>query len=202
MAKKKRSYRRRYRRYRAVRWAQYNVFRTKCEWSSIISFPENDGQPVITGAGVNGQDVSFISLSELLKKYPKNDSLRSMFSYVTITGVRVEVIPHSLNTATSLTQQYPVAFAYVSGTNNNPDNITFNDLQSVNSSIILDPSNRQTRYWPLKGAQFDLKLAADTNASAAGVFKILSLANGQYSKTPGWNVKITLYCYWRYAKYL
>lgn len=81
-------------------------------------------------------------------------------------------------------------------------NANYSDLVCVNTSLILDPSNRQSRYFSTKGGSWDLKAAGDINTVGAGTMIVRAMNDGAYTTSPGWNVKVTLYVYWRYAKVL
>lgn len=127
----------------------------------------------------------------------------SMFGYCKVTGIKVEVIPHSNNVSVAgLSNQTPVVLAFFIGDSGEHANANYSDLVCVNTSLILDPSNRQSRYFSTKGGSWDLKAAGDINTVGAGTMIVRAMNDGAYTTSPGWNVKVTLYVYWRYAKVL
>ena len=199
-AARRRRVRRRLRRYRNV-WNEYNVLRTKCEYSTPLLFPGEAGQPYFHNTTNNNR--SWITFPQMMEAYGKNTMLREMFGYCKITGIKVEVIPHSNNMSVAgLSNQTPVCLAFLMGVSAENANAAYADLIMVNTSMIVDPTNRQSRYYSLKGAAWDLKGANDNNLIAAGTMIVRAMNAGAFNVSPGWNIKITLYCYWRYAKVL
>lgn len=193
--------RRRYPRYRNVsRWSQYNTLRTKCEYSTTLTFPDgqNPGQPYF--ANTENGNRKWINFADMMRRYGKNSQLREMFSWVSLSGVKLEVIPHSLNVAANISTQTPVCIAILPGVNGDEANATYSDIICINTSLILDPTSRQSRYWSWRGGQFDMKVAGDQSALTSGQMIVRSMFDGNYTSTNGWNVKVTLYLYWRYAK--
>lgn len=197
-AARRRRYRRRFRRYRNI-WNEYNVLRTKCEYSSPVLFPANDGQPYFTNTTNNNR--SWITIPQMLVRYARNNNLREMFGYCKVTGIKLESIPHSNNLSVDgLSNQTPVCVALLMGTSDENAAMTYDDLIIVNTGMILDPTQRKSKYFSAKGGQFDLKIAADTGNICAGTLMVRSMNAGKFAVSPGWNIKVTLYCYWRYAK--
>lgn len=198
-AARRRRYRRRaFRRYRSV-WSDYNVLRTKCEYSTPVLFPTGDGQPYFTNTVNNNR--SYITIAQMMDRYARNNNLREMFGFCKITGFKIEAIPHSNNLSVDgLSNQTPVCVAMLMGTSDVNAAVTYPDLVIVNTGMVLDPTSRKVKYFSAKGSQWDLKLAADTNSIGAGTLLVRSMNDGKFSVSPGWNIKVTLYCYWRYAK--
>lgn len=198
MAAKRRRYRRRFRRYRSI-WSDYNVLRTKCEYSTPVLFPTGDGQPYFTNTVNNNR--SYITVPQMMEKYARNNNLRDMFAFCKVTGFKIEAIPHSNNLSVDgLSNQTPVCVAMLIGSNDQNAGLTYPDLVIINTSMILDPTSRKIKYFSTKGDQFDLKLSSNENSMCAGTLLVRSMNDGKFSVSPGWNVKVTLYCYWRYAK--
>ena len=195
MVKKKEKKNRQLKRTKSLSWYQYNTFRTKIEYYTQIVFPENKGDVYFSEA-----NVSWKNFASMINASTHGDTLRSMFSYLIVNGVKVEVIPFSTNTTLVLGDQIPVVLAFVAGTANNPTAYNFNDLNQLNTSFMLDPVNKEEKYFSFRGATRDLKLTADNNAGGTGGMKVI--ANGQASNMTGnqWNMKVTLYVYWRFAK--
>lgn len=200
-AVRKRRYRRKLvRRYKNM-WNEYNVLRTKCEYTTPLLFPTNAGQPYFHNTTNNNR--KWITFPQMMELYGKNTILREMFGYCKISGVKIEVLPHSNNVSVAgLSNQTPVVIAFLMGVSAENANAAYADLIMVNTSIIADPSNRQSRYFSTKGAAWDLKGAADNNLIGAGTMIVRSMNDGAFNVSPGWNIKVTLYCYWRYAKVL
>lgn len=182
------------------RWHQYNVLRTKCEYVTQLLYPADQaGQPYLNNT--TGGNRSYISIPEMMATYNRNTQLRSMFAYCMVSGFKIEVTPHSNNvSAAGISNQSPVCLALLPGTNGANAGLTFNDLSVVNTGMVLDSTQRQSRYWSWRGGQFDMKLAADNDAIAAGTLLVRSVTNGVYTQSPSWNVRVTLYVVWRYAK--
>ena len=142
-ARRKRA-RRRFRRYKSL-WSEYNVFRTKCEYSTPLLYPNEAGQPYFTNTNNNNR--KYITFPEMMAKYKNNTALREMFGYCKITGIKVEVIPHSNNVSvTGISNQTPVVLAFLMGVSAENQNASYSDLVCVNTSLILDPSNRQSYF--------------------------------------------------------
>ena len=195
MVKKKEKKNRPWKRTKSLTWYQYNTFRTKIEYYTQIVFPENKGDVYFSEA-----NVSWKNFTSMINASTHGDTLRSMFAYLIVNGVKVEVIPFSTNTTLVLGDQVPVVLAFIPGTSINPTAYNFNDLNQINTSLMLDPVNKEEKYFSFRGATRDLKLAADNNAGGTGGMKVI--ANGQASNMTGnqWNMKVTLYVYWRFAK--
>lgn len=197
-ARKYRRRRRAFRRYRNI-WSEYNVLRTKCEYTSPLLFPNESGQPYFSNSPSNNR--RYLTFAEMMDRYARNNNLREMFGYVKVTGVRLEVIPHSNNlSVTGLSNQTPVCIAILFGTSAENAGADYNDVVTCNTAVIADPVTRIARYFSAKGGSWDLKVASDATAIGAGTLIVRAMNNGAYSASPGWNVKVTLYCYWRYAK--
>ena len=187
---------RRFRRYKNIKWYQYNTFRTKMEYYTQITYPNNQAGDISFIAANN----SWINLATIINGTPNGDTLRQMFSYLIVTGVRIETQPFSTNTTLVMAQQAPVCLAFVVGTNNDPQALNFNDISQINTSMLLDPLTRQVKYFSFRGATKDLKLTADNNAGGTGGFKVIGRGQARSDGGPAWNMKATLYVYWRYAK--
>lgn len=193
--------RRRYPRYRGVsRWSQYNTLRTKCEYSTTLQFPNGQqaGQPYFQNTPNNNR--SWINFAVMMQRYAKNDALREMFAWVSVSGIKIETVPHSTNISTNLGNQSTVCLAVLPGVNDEQNAMTYNELIAVNTSLLLDPMQRQSRYWSWRGGQFDMKVSADQGALTAGQMVCRAMYDGIYTQTNAWTVKVTLYLYWRYAK--
>ena len=185
---------------RISRWSQYNTLRTKCEYTTTLTFPntQNPGQPYFSNT--EGGNRNWINFADMMKKYAKNDQLREMFAWVSVTGVKLEALPHSVNVGANVATQTPVTLAILPGVNGQEQNMTYDQLVCVNTSILLDPTQRQSRYWSWRGGQFDMKVAGDSSALTSGQLVVRSMFDGVYASTNGWNIKVTLYLYWRYTK--
>lgn len=182
------------------KWLQYNVLRAKLEWYCQIKFPQEAGQPVLAwGAGENDY-APYRTINNIMYATSAGNRLRDMFAYGSISGIKLEIMPHSNHHSTGISYQYPVVVAYLPGVYENQAGATFNEIAALNTSLMLDPLNRQSRYFSSRGASFDLKITQPDNSLLNGQLIVRALVNGTVSVSPAWNMKVTLYAYFRYAK--
>lgn len=214
-----------YKRYKSV---SMNYFKVKMEYCDRIIFPEMTplaqnaqiyGGPAKykTRALLNQEEPYKITLQYVLDQYMYTNSLRSIFAYYKITGIRVELIPESRNigmysTYEAQDQKYAVPypmifFSYRSGSN---DLQTVAECRANNQSIVLDPCKKISRYWRVFGATSTF---VTTGSAFTGAFSIRNeyptADDAQsrqtrslmvYELQPSWQVKISVYYLYKYSR--
>ena len=187
-----------YRRWRRSKWLQYNTLRTKMEYFSQIAFPQGQG-PVhfVT------ENATSVTLGTMLNNSSGGTHLKEYFAYCTITGIRLDIVPHANNSDAFATNVSPVLLCYVPGMNQiDTGNTDFLKLLACDTALQLDPTLRQTRYFSLRGATQNLSIAQGAESGPAGLLCLKCPENSDYDSSPSWNMKVTLYVYWRYTKFL
>ena len=222
-----RKFRRRYgyKRYKSV---SMNYFKVKMEYCDRIIFPEMT--PLANNAKIYGGPAKFktrallpndepykITLQSVLDQYMYTNSLKAIFAYYKLTGIRVELIPESRNTGIYTTYEaqdakyvvpYPmIFFSYRSGTND-AQNVA--DCRANNQSIVLDPCRKISRYWRVYGTTSTF---VATGSAFSGAFSIRNEypqgADADSSQTrglmvyelqPSWQVKISVYYLYKYSR--
>lgn len=185
------TYRRRY--YRRYRRISSNYFRVKAEASGVITWPTNIGQPIMKIAGVESPYVTF---NQLLTATTYLESLQNMFSFYRINGVLIETVPHAKNIAgtSGVTGQSPTFIAPRAASDNA---ISYADLKSINSAILLNPCQQQRKYTKFYGYYGDY---LSTSSAPAGVVAVGALENSTNSAGPKWDFKVTFYLTYKKSK--
>lgn len=227
---KRRYYRRYYRRYKSV---STNYFRVKTEFNDRITFVSYE--PLSQNAKNNGGYAFFktrenqvgadqrrvVNLGDMLQQYAYTQVLQGLFSYYRPTGIRIEVVPEARNSTIDSTffqvvgdQQvkweipYPQVMVSYRAGSNAAQNLT--EVRSNNQSIVLNPSEKITRYWKIHGGT---TAYAASSSSFAGAFTIQNAypadnteasANIRglmvYQLQPSWSIKISVYYLYKYSK--
>lgn len=222
-----RKFRRRYgyKRYKSV---SMNYFKVKMEYCDRIIFSEMT--PLANNAKMYGGPAKFktrallaneepfkVTLQYVLDQYMYTNSLKAIFAYYKLTGIRVEIIPESRNSGLYSTYEaqdakfgipYPmIFFSYRSGTN---DLQTVADCRANNQSIVLDPGRKVSRYWRVYGTTSTF---VSTGSAFSGAFSIRNeYPQGEdagsaqtrslmvYELQPSWQVKISVYYLYKYSR--
>ena len=101
-----------------------------------------------TRENLTGEEPFKVSLQYILDQYMYTNSLAAIFAYYKLTGIRVEIVPESRNSALSSVEEvnndkwtipYPmVFFSYRSG---NDSLQTVAECRSNSQSIVLNPNH-------------------------------------------------------------
>ena len=193
--KKNYYYRKRFRRYKGI--TQY--FKARAEFVDTILFPGQDGGApfFLSRANDVGLNRSLLTNQQVLEGYTFSVSLAGIFSYYKITGIGIEVIPSARNS--SINQpgaQNPVVYLSYRAGNNTI--MTLAEIKCINQTLILDPNNRQRRYWrpgPFADGEY-----ANTLGVFSGAFSLIASTNGQYEQQPSWQIRIMFYFLYKGSK--
>ena len=193
---RRRRYRRYFRRYKQVGAQQY--FRVKAEFVDAIRFPDDIGQPLFLSkiAQQIAADRSVLTNQNCLTGYTYAIMLSGIFSFYKIAGIRVEVIPDSRNN--SLDPANAPRAAYLSYRSGDNAIQTFDQVKANNLSILLDPLQRQVRYW-----RSSALMAGDyavTTSSFNGGFTAAAQNNGAFGEQPSWHIRISFYFLYKGSK--
>ena len=214
-----------YRRFKSV---SMNYFKVKMEYTDRIIFAQNVpgsgpgsiyGGPAkfATRVSMTGEEPFKVSLQYVLDQYMYTNSLAAIFAYYKLTGIRVELVPESRNSALSSIEEienekytipYPmVFFSYRSGNNSLQ---TVAECRSNNQSIVLNPNQKVSRYWRVYGTTSTF---ITTGTSFSGAFTVRNeypTGEDAQSKTtrslmvyafqPSWQVKISVYYLYKYSR--
>lgn len=153
-----------------------------------------DGQPVIH---INGQvDGAHKTFGELLANTTYINMLAGMFSFYRMTGISIETIPDSSNIGGNkiIDNNSPIFIGCRAGAN---DLMTFAELKSINSAIMLDPINRQRKYTKFYGYYGDW---INTVGAPTGAVSVASLDNNILANSNTWTVKFTMYLLYKKSK--
>lgn len=223
-----RKYKRKTYGYRRFKSVSMNYFKVKMEYTDRICFaffvPGSNGAiskggPAMfkTRENLTGEEPFKVSLQYILDQYMYTNSLAAIFAYYKLTGIRVEIVPESRNSALSSVEEvneqkwtipYPmVFFSYRSGNNSLQ---TVAECRSNNQSIVLNPNQKVSRYWRVYGTTSTF---ITTGTSFAGAFTVrneyptgdLDNAKAQralmvYAFQPSWQVKISAYYLYKYSR--
>ena len=206
-------------------------FRVKVEYNDRIVFTTAAGAGT-EQAQVYGGPAMFLSretmggdnrftcnLGVIMQSYTYYNTLRGLFSYYKLTGIKVEIVPESRNSALPSTIRmeevyynlpYPqIMFSYRGGSNNSQ---TLSEVKANNQSILLNSNQRVSRYWRVYGMTTSY-LATEENSFFAGAFTIRNeypigdTANDRrvrsfmvYNQMPSFQVKINCYYIYKYSK--
>lgn len=229
--KKRRYYRKTFRRYKGI---SSNYFRIKAEFNDRIVFPSFE--PLTQNARNGGGYAYFktrenqstytnrqiVNLGDIMAQYAYTQILAGLFSYYRPTGIRVEIVPEARNSSIDsvffqprgdqdpLKYEVPypqVMFSYRAGDTSLQ---TLAEVRANNQSIMLNPSEKVTRYWRIYGTT---TAYVSTNATFTGAFSIQNaFPSGSteeeaatrglmvYQLQPSWSVKISVYYLYKYSK--
>ena len=214
-----------YRRFKSV---SMNYFKVKMEYTDRIIFVQHVpgsepgalyGGPArfLTREGANGEDPFKVSLQFILDQYMYTNSLAAIFAYYKLTGIRVEVVPESRNSALSSVEEinnekytvpYPLVYLSFRAGNNSLQNVS--ECRSNNQSIVLNANQKVSRYWRVYGVTSTF---ITTGTSFSGAFSVRNeypTGSDAQSKTtrslmvyafqPSWQVKISAYYLYKYSR--
>ena len=198
MAKTTRKYRYRknnyFRRYRQL--ASRNYFKVKAEFYDRIIFPNGStGQPVFVSKEADGTlaNRSVLTTTNIFTGYSYAQVLSGLFSYYKILSVAIELIP-KYNTGDTIANGRTVFLGFKMGSN---DALTIQEIKALNQNLVLDPRNRQRRYWKVYNTQ---GLWNPTDAISNGCITIQADDVGTKDTQHQWDIKVTLYLLYKYSK--
>lgn len=177
---RRRRYYRRYRRYRSLT-NQY--FRTRVEGVYTIAFPSQAGAPVF--AETEDTTIDFFTIFNNSQYY---GALTTMFGYMKIYGISMEVTPGPTNYKGTATIGAKTLVGFRFG-NDGP--VSYHQLVANNNSILLGVDTAKRKYVSTMGATDWLN--SNSSNSGFGVFAVASSVNGTLSNQPTWTCRFCLY---------
>ena len=198
MARKKKYTKRTYtyRRYKQI--ASRNYFKVKAEYYDTIWFPDNGpGKPLFSnrvgdeGATVASKGTN--TINQMLTGYTYSVTLAGLFSFYKITGITLELIP-KYNNGDVVSDQVDVYLGYRVG---NATHMTLSEIKAVNQNLLLDPRNRQRKYFKTLGNFGDW---TNTSNAIDGGISIDSAANGEKNTQHAWTIKVSMYLLYKFSK--
>lgn len=185
-----------YRRYKQV--ASRNYFKVKAEYYDAILFPDNaPGKPLFANR-VNDQNATVLTkgtntINQMLTGYTYSVTLAGLFSFYKITGIALEIIPKYDN-GNIVTDQVDIYLGYRVG---NTTHMNLSEIKAVNQNLLLDPRNRQRKYFRTLGNFGDW---TNTANAIDGAISIDSSANGQNHHQHSWTIKVSMYLLYKFSK--
>ena len=174
-----------------------NYFKVKAEYYDTIQFPLNGGKPQfvnrIADQNANAATMGTNTLSKILQGYSYTQVLAGLFSFYKITGIALEIIP-KYNNRDQVTDQVDVYLGYRVG---NDDHMTLSEIKAVNQNLLLDPRNRQRKYFRTLG---DYGNWVNTSNAIGGGISIESVSDGTKNTQHSWTVKVSLYLTYKFSK--
>lgn len=197
MARKKKYTKRTYtyRRYKQI--ASRNYFKVKAEYYDAIWFPDNGGKPLFANR-INDEGATVASkgtntLNQMLTGYTYSVTLAGLFSFYKITGIALEIIPKYDN-GNVVTDQVDIYLGYRVG---NATHMTLSEIKAVNQNLLLDPRNRQRKFFRTLGNFGDW---TNTANAIDGAISIESSANGNKTTQHSWTIKVSMYLLYKFSK--
>lgn len=191
---RRRYYRRTFRRYKQL--ASRNYFKIKAEFYDRIRFPSGSNGSVIFESKSAESIVanrSVLSLINIFNGYSYTQVLSGLFSYYKILSVAIELVP-KYNTADNIQNGSTVFLGFKLGSN---DALTMQEIKALNQNVLLDPRNRQRRYWRVFNTQGAWS-SSDTVIS--GGLTVASENQGEKDSQHQWDMKLSLYLLYKYSK--
>lgn len=185
-----------YRRYKQV--ASRNYFKVKAEYYDAILFPDNaPGKPLFANR-INDQNATVLTkgtntINQMLTGYTYSVTLAGLFSFYKITGIALEIIPKYDN-GNVVTDQVDIYLGYRVG---NTTHMNLSEIKAVNQNLLLDPRNRQRKYFRTLGNFGDW---TNTANAIDGAISIDSSANGQNHYQHSWTIKVSMYLLYKFSK--
>ena len=222
-----RKYRKKYG-YRRFKSVSMNYFKVKMEYTDRIIFFQaipGSAQGAVYGgparfatrASMSGEEPFKVSLQYVLDQYMYTNPLAEIFAYYKLTGIRVEVVPESRNSALSTieiindekyTVPYPMVFLSFRAGNNSWQTVA--ECRSNNQCIILNPNQKVSRYWRVYGTTASFIATGTAFTGAFSVRNEYPTADNDQAKTqrslmvygfqPSWQVKISAYYLYKYSR--
>lgn len=189
----KRNYNNGYKRYRQV--ASRNYFKVKAEFYDFIQYPDENGKPIFyskRGADVMGNR-AVLTVDDMLSSYTYTNILQGLFSYYKVLGLAVEVIP-KYNNGDVVTEQRQTFIGFRAASN---EAMTMSELKAINQSFLLDPRNRQRRYWRVFNTGGDWQ---GTGQVISGGITVQSPEVGNKNTQHIWDIKVSIYLLYKYSK--
>ena len=182
-----------YRRYRQI--ASRNYFKVKAEFYDIIRFPDNAGQPIFQSKALEQQavDRGVLTFNNMYTGYSYSTSLLALFSYYKVLGVAVEVIP-KYNNGDVVTAQTATFLGIRMGSN---IRMNLSEIKAINQNLLLDPRNRQRRYWRTFNTSGDWQTTSEV---LNGALSVGSTDNGVKDAQHIWDLKVSMYLLYKYSK--
>ena len=185
-----------YRRYKQI--ASRNYFKVKAEYYDVIAFPDNEaGKPLFQNRrndeGATPASKGTNTLNQMLTGYTYSVTLAGLFSFYKITGITLEIIP-KYNNGDVVSDQKDVYLGYRVG---NATHMTLSEIKAVNQNLLLDPRNRQRKYFRTLGNFGDW---TNTANAIDGAISIDSVSNGEKNSQHSWTIKVSMYLLYKFSK--
>lgn len=185
-----------YRRYKQI--ASRNYFKVKAEYYDVIFFPANEAGKPLFANRVNDEGATVASkatntLNQMLTGYTYSVTLAGLFSFYKITGITLEIIP-KYNNGDVVLDQSDVYLGYRVG---NATHMTLSEIKAVNQNLLLDPRNRQRKYFRTLGNFGDW---TNTANAIDGAISIDSTSNGERNSQHSWTIKVSMYLLYKFSK--
>lgn len=196
MARKK-SKRRSYyyaRRYKQL--ASKNYFRVKAEYYDTIQFPQQQGKVQfanrVNDPNATPDSMATNTIAQMLNGYAYVQILAGLFSFYKITSILIEITPKD-NTGNQIQNEVDVYLGYRVANN---AHMTLQEIKSVNQNLVLDPRNRQRKFFRTLGNFGDW---TNTNNAIDGTISLES-QNGARGSQHVWSIKVSLYLLYKFSK--
>ena len=177
---RRRYYRYGYRRYRGL---SNQYFRTRVEGVYTIAFPSQAGYPVFAEKETSG-----LSFNQLFTGSQYYGSLTSMFGYMKITGVAMEVTPGPRNYKGTASVGAKILVGVRFG---NSVVQEYHELVANNNSIVLGVDTTKRKYTPAMGS-CGWVTVLDSGLPLGG-FSVASSIPGTLTDMPTWTCRFSLY---------
>lgn len=181
-----------YKRYKQV--ASRNYFKVKAEYYDEVAFPQNSGQPVFSSTVLDEAYLvkNVLTLKRIMEKYTYVTTLAGLFSYWKLLSVAVELIP--LDEDSQVVDPVQIFMGFRMGKSTV---MTLSEIKAVNQNMMLDPRNRQRRYWRTYGNYGDW---TQTDTYFEGGLSVASGRNSILTDQRRWTIKVSLYLLYKYSK--
>lgn len=184
-----------YRRYKQI--ASRNYFKVKAEFYDLIKYPDVKGAPIFGSR--EGQEMPInrgvLPIPSMYVGYTYANILQGLFSYYKLLSVAVEIVPR-YNNGDQITSQAGTLLGFRMG---KIEAMTLSEVKAVNQNILLDPRNRQRRYWKIFQANGEWILTSD---ALLGALTVVSTQpdGGVKDEQHMWDIKISMYLLFKYSK--
>lgn len=184
-----------YRRYRQI--TSRNYFKVKAEFYDLIKYPDSKGAPIFGSR--EGQEMpinrSVLPIPSMYVGYTYANILQGLFSYYKMLSIAVEIVPR-YNNGDQITAQAGTLLGFRMG---KIEAMTLSEVKAVNQNILLDPRNRQRRYWKVFNSNGEWILTSD---AMLGGLTVVSMNTEGSTKDEQhmWDIKVSMYLLFKYSK--
>lgn len=189
--RRRKYYKKYYRRYRKI---SENYFKARVEAVGKVTWPVGVGAPILYLS--NDVYGSVLTFQEILRQTTYIVMLKGMFSFYRLTGMSMEFVPDASNTngVKQVDNETSVMVAPRAG---DDALMTFGEIKSVNSAILLNAMQTTRRYTKFYGYTGDW---IDTGVFPKGAVSIAAQSNAAVATSPTWNFRFVLYLLYKKSK--